>query len=59
MCKTDWDDEIGSADDGNKVYPSIKALKRERKCTDECGIVKVRVEFVEIVQESDWPAYRQ
>lgn len=58
MCKTDWDDEIGYASDGNSVYPSVDALKRARKCTNECGIVKVRVEFVEVVQTEDWSAFK-
>lgn len=58
MCKTDWDHEIGSADDGNKIYPSVAALKRQRGCTDECGIVKVRVEFIEVVQAEDWSAFK-
>ena len=50
MCKTDWDHEIGWASDGNKVYPSIDSVRRERKCTAECGIVEVDVTFVRIVQ---------
>ena len=52
MDATDWECEMGSASDGNRVYPSIEALREHNKhCIDECGIVKVRVQFLEVVQE--------
>ena len=57
MCKTDYDWELGAAIDGNKVYPSEKALREHRSCVDECGIVKVAVTLVEVVQEEDWSKY--
>lgn len=54
MCKTDFDHELGSASDGVKVYPSERALRQERRCVDECGIVKVRVTLAEVVQPSNF-----
>lgn len=53
MCAIDWSCELGMAADGNRVYPSIEALKKHHTCWEECGIVKVRVQFLETVLESD------
>lgn len=52
MCMTDFDHELGAACGGVAVYPSVTDLKRCRPCVDECGIVKVKVTFVETIQES-------
>lgn len=54
MCKTDYDDEMGYASDGVRVFPSLRALKEARKCLDQCGIVKVRIQLLEVIQESDF-----
>ena len=51
MCQTDWDWEFGEARGGTAVYCSEADLKRERKCVSSCGIVKVKVELVEVVEE--------
>lgn len=51
MCQTDWDWEIGEALGGTKIYSSANDLKRERKCVENCGIVKVKVELIEVVDE--------
>jgi hypothetical protein len=51
MCKTDWECELGNAYDGNKVFPSIKALKEHYRCVDECGIVKVQVRLLRVVKK--------
>ena len=51
MDKTDFDYELGNFVSGNKIYPSEKALRQDRKCIDECGIVKVKVSFVETIQD--------
>lgn len=52
MCKTDFDHELGNAAGGVKVYSSLEDLAASRPCVTECGIVKVRVEVVEIVKDS-------
>jgi len=49
MCQTDWDWEIGEALGGTEVYCSVEDLRRERRCVESCGVVKVRVELVEVV----------
>jgi len=41
MCYIDYVYELGNASDGNKVYPSEEALKKEHECWEECGIVEV------------------
>lgn len=51
MCKTDWDWELGEAMGGCDVYPSVEDLKENRKCAKQCGIVKVKVSFEEIISE--------
>ena len=50
MCLTDFECEIGAAKGGNSIYPSVHDCKRSRRCVDFCGIVKVKVEALEIVQ---------
>lgn len=49
MCQTDWDWELGEAMGGTRVYASVKDLKRDRKCVEQCGIVEVRVTLEKIV----------
>ena len=53
MCAIDWTCELGAAADGNKVYPSVEALRKEHNMVSECGIVKVRVQFLEVVEVGD------
>lgn len=43
MCAIDWQCEIGHARDGNRVYPSVAALKEAHPMWEECGIVEVEV----------------
>jgi len=43
MCATDWHHEVECAEDGVHIYPSIRSLKHYRKCTKECGIVRVKM----------------
>ncbi len=50
MCGTDWQYEIGGAEDGNHVYPSIDAAKKYSGCWRECGIVEVRVLFSRVIE---------
>jgi hypothetical protein len=58
MCLTDWQHDVRGASDGARVYPSEAAVRRERKCTAECGIVEVEMRQVRIVQEPDFKKYR-
>jgi hypothetical protein len=50
MCQTDWNWELGEALGGTTIYPTIEDLKTERKCTDSCGVVKVKIELIEVVE---------
>lgn len=54
MDKVDFDEELGQAIDGNKVYPSVEMLERFQPCTRQCGIVKVEVRLVEVVRETEY-----
>ena len=57
MCLTDFECELGMACGGNTVYPSERNLRKHRKCVPECGIAKVEVIGLEIIQEADFSAY--
>jgi hypothetical protein len=50
MCATDWQYEIGNAADGNKVFPSVRALKEHMTCWEECGIVEVEVTVIATIE---------
>ena len=56
MCLVDFECELGSAEGGNRIYPSIEDCRERRKCVSSCGIVKVAVRALEIVQEpnNEW-----
>ena len=54
MCKTDFDFELGMAADGNRVFPSVTALRESRSCVDQCGIVEVKVFCTRVVQEENY-----
>ena len=51
MDKIDFECEIGLAQGGNTIYPTIKDLKKNKKCVEECGIVKVEVKLVKVIEE--------
>ena len=51
MCKTDFDEELENNIKGNTIYPSIEALKKNKSCASECGIVKVVVTVEEVIEE--------
>lgn len=54
MDKVDFDYEIGGAEGGNKIYPSIANLQGCRPCTVSCGIVEVEVRLRRIIRESNF-----
>jgi len=49
MCTIDFDWELGVCVSPSKLYTSVETLKKEHKCAEDCGIVKVRVEVEEVV----------
>ena len=50
MCATDWYHELGEAPDGCELFPTVEDLKDYKGCTDECGIVEVKVTLSKVVQ---------
>lgn len=51
MCGVDYQQELDPDQSGPvPVYSSVEALKRERSCWPECGIVRVQVKVVEWVE---------
>lgn len=54
MCKTNFEHELGEANGGCSVYPTIKDLLKNEPCSINCGIVKVKIELVEVIQKSDF-----
>lgn len=53
MCAIDWEYELGAASKGNRIFPSVDALKRNHACWESCGIVEVRVSFGKVVVEGE------
>lgn len=53
MCRIAWECELGAAFQGSKIFPSIDSLKNHHKCTDDCGIVKVRVQLLSVVDDGE------
>ncbi len=51
MCRTDFECELGEADDGSRVYPSLETLKEASPCVRSCGWVAVRVTLIRGVGE--------
>jgi hypothetical protein len=55
MCRTDFECELGQAEDGSRIYPSVECLKDHLKCWVQCGIVEVVVKGVRVVVEDTDP----
>ena len=53
ICKIDWDWELGEALGGSKIYPNIDDLKENHLCWKDCGIVKVKVSFEEVIDDKE------
>jgi hypothetical protein len=53
MCMIDFECELGSAMEGNTVYPSIEDLKEHHKPWESCGIVEVKVQYVRTIVEQN------
>ena len=54
MDLVDFEFELGAAQGGNRIYPSVEELTSGKKCISQCGIVEVKVEAVRIVKEGDY-----
>ena len=51
VCKTDWDYHFPDDWHGVDIYFSEKSIREHRKCVKECGIVKVKVSFEEVIEK--------
>ena len=54
MDLTDFSHELGEAKGGNTVFASVKDMKENKKCVEECGYCKVEVQLVEVLQEPNY-----
>ena len=49
ICGTDPEDiNLGATD--VKIYPTLKALKKARKCYKECGVLSIKIDKVIVKQ---------
>jgi len=51
ICGVAWQHELGEIP--VLVYDSIERLKKMNSCWKECGIVELKVEFVEWIEPQD------
>lgn len=56
MDKVDFDYEIGEALGGNQLFSSEEDLRKRKTCTASCGVVKVEVKLIEVIQDSCFTA---
>jgi hypothetical protein len=56
MCTTDFAHELGECT--TSVYSSVDSIKEDRKCVEQCGIIRVEVQYASTSQEpsplNDW-----
>jgi hypothetical protein len=48
MDKVDFEEELGLASDGNSIYPTVELLEEHHPCCNQCGIVKVSVQILNV-----------
>ena len=51
ICGTDWSTELPNGAQDVKLYTSLKTLKRERTCWQECGIVELKITKKRVVKK--------
>lgn len=59
VCKTDYDYHIPDDWNGIDIYFSEKSIRTHRKCVKECGIVKMKLTFEEIVDKGEGFCYTE
>lgn len=54
--QTDFLHEIGegNAPGPHMVYNTLKEIKKKQPCVEQCGVVRAKLVFVEVVQPSDF-----
>ena len=59
-CGVDYQHELGEAYPFTEVYPSIEALKEQRNCWENCGIVELEITLVKWVEPQDlWKGFEK
>jgi len=55
MDTISFEHEIGEAKGGTRVYASVQDLRDNESCLENggCGIVRVRIEVDEVIEEQD------
>lgn len=59
--KTTFEDELSGDPEGDgglgscRIFHNIDDMKEESKCAMSCGIVKVKIELIEIVEKGTNP----
>ncbi len=54
MCGTDWQHHTLCDAYGTKVYGSEAALRRQRSCVSQCGVVEVEMRITRWVTPQDY-----
>lgn len=54
MCKVDFECELGGAEGGNRIFADPEDCRRCRPCVSQCGMVKVAIRAIEIVQPENY-----
>jgi hypothetical protein len=55
LCGTDFQHHLLCDSSGTTVYPSVAALRRNKTCLDECGIVEIEIKVRRWVQPQNMP----
>lgn len=53
MDGVDWRYEVGSAADGNTIYPTLDCLQEYHSCWKGCGVVECEITFKKWVIKED------
>jgi hypothetical protein len=54
MDKVDFEEELGKAVAGNRVFPSVDACRKSKACVHQCGIVEVEIRLRKVIVETDF-----
>ena len=52
VCKTDWIYHVPDDYHGINIYFSEKAIRELMPCVEECGIVKIKLSYEEVVEKT-------
>lgn len=56
MDSVEFDHELSHASKGNRIFPRLADVEREKPCTqEECGVYEVEVRFRRVVKAERFP----